>query len=98
VHENLNWQLVSEIGGVASVVAWLTWWIGEQFRKNREVFYRVMSLHNREDDDRFEELSNDIWRIHLRNAMRDGAEPPQRKAMPRRRYLTEDAQQRGVQT
>lgn len=85
----VTWQLLVMICGAVSTAAWLTWFISQQFRSNRALFYRMMSLHNREDDDRFEALSNDIWRIHLRNAQRDGDSPPERKTFPRRRYLQE---------
>lgn len=56
------------------------------------MFYKVMSLHNREDDDRFEHLNNEIWNIHVRNAQKDGDSPPKRRTFPRRRYLQESAE------
>lgn len=87
--EHVTIQLVSIVVSAVLITAWLTWFVREQFAKTHRLFYRVISLHNREDDDRFEELSNEIWRIHLRNALRDGDAPPQRKTFPRRRYLAE---------
>lgn len=71
--------------GTALTVLFLT----NEFKKNRQLFYRIISLHNKEDDDRFQALSDDIWKIHLRNAMRDGDAPPDRKTLPRRHYLAE---------
>lgn len=88
--DNVTVQLVGYVASAVGVTAWLTWFISEQFRKNRHLFFRVISLHNREDDDRFEALSNDIWQIHLRNAQRDGNGLPERKTFPRRRYLQEE--------
>jgi len=77
--------------GTASTVLFLM----REFSKNRQLFYRIISLHNKEDDDRFAALSDDIWRIHLRNALRDGDVPPARKTFPRRRYLAESISERG---
>lgn len=85
----VTWQLLSIVSAVGVFCAGLAWFIANEFRKNRHIFYQIISLHNREDDDRFEMMSNDIWRIHLRNAQRDGDNPPERKTFPRRRYLQE---------
>jgi hypothetical protein len=71
--------------GTASTVIFLM----REFSKSRHLFYRVISLHNKEDDDRFAALSDEIWKIHLRNARRDGDAPPARHTFPRRRYLAE---------
>lgn len=81
--------LLYMIGSVASGAAFLSWFMADQLSRNRRVFYQIISRHNKEDDDRFEALSTDIWRIHLRNARRDGDGPPERKTFSRRRYLTE---------
>jgi hypothetical protein len=85
----ITWQIASILGGAISTTAYLTWFVSRQFSQNRHMFYRIISLHNKEDDDRFEELSNEIWRIHVRNAKRDGDDTPRRKTLPRRRYLQE---------
>lgn len=77
--------------GTALTVLFLT----NEFKKNRRLFYRIISLHNKEDDDRFQALSDEIWAIHLRNARRDGDEPPPRKTFPRRRYLAESISEDG---
>lgn len=68
----------------------LTWFIAGQFAKIRHLIYRIISQHNREDDDRFALLDDSIWKIHVRNALKDGVTPPVRVHMQRRRYLTED--------
>jgi hypothetical protein len=90
----ISWHLIAAAGSVLfSVIcaaSWLTWFISNQFAGNRRVFYRIISQHNREDDDRFAELSDAIWGIHLRNARRDGDSAPQRKSITRRRYLVQD--------
>jgi len=90
----ISWHLIAAAGSVLfSVIcaaSWLTWFIGNQFSGNRRVFYRVISQHNREDDDRFAALDDAIWGIHIRNARRDGDGAPLRKSMARRRYLVED--------
>src|SRR5579863_1975200 len=87
---NETWQVLTIIGSIAAATAILTWFMSEQFRKNRATFYRVISLHNREDDANFALLEEQIWNIHLRNARRDGDDPPIRHKLPRRRYLMDD--------
>jgi hypothetical protein len=91
--EHVTIQLVSIVASVAVATAWLTWFLREQFSQTHRMFYRVLSLHNREDDDRFAELDTAIWKIHVRNARRDGDEPPERRPIPRRRYLAEDSEE-----
>lgn len=87
--QNVSIEFLSIVVGTFSCAAWLTWFLREQFSKTHRMFYSVMSLHNREDDDRFEALSGDIQKIHLRNARIDGDEPPGRNPFPRRRYLND---------
>jgi hypothetical protein len=91
----LTANTVYMVGSVASGTAFLTIWITNQFSKLRRELYRVISRHNREDDDRFAELHDDIWQIHLRNANIDGSKPPIKKPFPRRRYLIESGEERG---
>jgi hypothetical protein len=90
----VTWQFLSLLGGgiftVIGTTAFLTVWITQQFSVNRAVFYRLLSLHNKEDDDRFAELKEDIWSLHIRNARKDGEAPPVQRHFPRRRYLQED--------
>lgn len=83
--------VLSAVFSTAGITAWGTWFFRNQFSAARQMFFRVMSRHNREDDDRFQALSDDIQRIHLRNAQRDGDVPPPRRTFQRRRYLSDDA-------
>jgi hypothetical protein len=92
----VTWQFLCILASVATAAACLAWFISAQFSANRSLFYRALSMHNREDDDRFESLSGDIWRIHLRNAARDGDDAPERKTFPRRRYLQEAVDERSL--
>lgn len=85
-----NYALLSFVGTVAASSAMLAWFISKQFSDNRRIFYKVMSQHNKEDDDRFEMLKDDIWAIRIRNAQIDGTVPPEYNSFPRRRYLVED--------
>lgn len=55
--------------------------------KLRTYFERVISTHNKEDDDRFEKLNTEVWRLHLRNARKDGTTSPDFEPLPRRRYV-----------
>lgn len=90
------------IGAVAAFVgvstATITVFILNGNSKTRGVFYKelksirgyfnkVISLHNKEDDDRFETLNTEIWRLHLRNAKKDGTATPKFSPLPRRRYI-----------
>ena len=86
----LDDAMLSIIGAVAASSAGLAWFISEQFRRNRQTFYKVMSVHNKEDDDRFESINNQIWQLRLRNARKDGEEPPEYNSFPRRRYLIDE--------
>ena|SRR5271154_4384549 len=88
--ENSWLGFLSFMGAIAGSSAWLAWFISTQFSANRKAFYRIMSVHNKEDDDRFEALKQDIWQLRLRNARVDGVKPPEQQSFPRRRYLGED--------
>lgn len=85
------------IGAVMVGTAATVLFIMRESRQNRRLFYRIISLHNKEDDDRFQALSDEIWKIHLRNATRDGDQPPERKTLPRRRYLAETISEDGTE-
>jgi predicted tellurium resistance membrane protein TerC len=78
---------LTAIGGLIFAIAGLVWFLSEQFKRNRSEFWKAISeLHNtivgkmdtheKEDDRRFEALTTQIWHIELRNARRDGIEPP----------------------
>ncbi len=81
--------VVSAIGALILATATLVWFISEQFKKNREEFWKgISSLHNtitsmlgnheKEDDRRFERLSDQIHDVERRNARKDGRPPPTR--------------------
>lgn len=57
--------------------------------ETRRLIYRIISLHNKEDDERFAELNDGLWKLRVRNAMKDGEEFPEPKTFTRRRYLAE---------
>jgi hypothetical protein len=95
--DSTAWFEIATIGGtVVSSTAFLTWFILDQLAKNRRIFYRVISRHNKEDDDAFAMIQESIHQIQVRNAIRDETEPPPRRNIPRRRYLvTEPGEQDG---
>lgn len=78
---------VTMVMGLASTVAFLTWFIAGQFSKSRRDFYRIMSLHNREDDDRFLAIQEAQRELREYVARRDGTKIPHPKSFPRRRYF-----------
>ena len=86
----VDWHTLSIIGSIVTATAMLTWFMFKQFSDTRRELYRVISQHNREDDDNFAMIDDAIWNIHLRNARIDGDTPPARKKIPRRRYLVAD--------
>ena len=53
-------------------------------------FYRIISQHNREDDDRFLAIQEIQWELREYVARRDGTKLPHRKPFPRRRYVQDD--------
>jgi hypothetical protein len=86
----LTWGLLGMMGTVAVGTAYLTWFVRDQFTKQTRLIYRIISKHNREDDDRFEAISTDMWNIREHLARQNGQEIPPRKTFPRRRYLMDD--------
>ena len=82
-------NVVYIVSSAVAATAWLTWFIRDQFSKYRRDFYRVMSRHNREDDDRFAAVQDNQYELREYIARRDGTELPQRRTFPRRRYLIE---------
>lgn len=80
----VNWEsAVSVILGVTASIVGATWWLSDQLRKNRDIFYKQMAEyhnqmtmhmdnHEKEDNIRFNALSNSIWQIRMRNAAIDG--------------------------
>ena len=78
--------------GTASIMAYLQS-IKSSNKKliyeTRRLIHRIISLHNKEDDDRFADLKNDLWKLRVRNAMKDGEVFPEPTPYIRRRYLAE---------
>jgi hypothetical protein len=84
------------MGAVAAGTATIMIYLNREFANSRKLvyetrrlIYRIISLHNREDDDRFAELRTGQWRLEVRNARKDGQPPPQPQPFQRRRYLAE---------
>jgi hypothetical protein len=86
----ITFQIVTAVSSGVAVAVIVVLWITREFSKTRALFFRVISRHNREDDDRFAHLDTEVWKLHLRNARKDGTSPPERTAMRRRRYLMDD--------
>lgn len=89
----LTWGLLVVIAGVASSTAFLTWFVRSQFSNQQRMFYRIISRHNREDDDRFAALSDEMWNIRLHLAGQSGQPLPPRTSFPRRTYLVDGGNQ-----
>jgi hypothetical protein len=81
--------LLGAIGSLVVATGTLVWFMADQFKKNRAEFWKaITSLHNtittklddheKKDDRRFEKVTDQIWSIEMRNARRDGEEPPPR--------------------
>lgn len=86
----LTWNLVVLVTSVVCGTAWLTWFIRDQLSKQVHLFYRIISKHNREDDDRFEDLNTHIWNIRNHLSAQGGTPLPEFRPLPRRRYLIDD--------
>lgn len=74
--------LITVIGTVWS----LAWWLSHQFSKIRDLVYSKIDLletaitakleyHERHDDQRFNNMRNDIFDLRIRNAAQDGYKP-----------------------
>lgn len=86
----LTWGLVTILCAAVGSTAFLTWFVRDQFSKQRGGFFKIISRHNREDDDRFVNLSDELWNLRAQVARLSGDIPPSRKTLPRRRYLVDD--------
>jgi hypothetical protein len=82
--------LLTGMGSLLVAGGTLAWFIQDQFKKNREVFWRAITeLHNtvtakiddhaKEDKIQFRDLSNEIWRLRLAVAKGNGEEVPHRE-------------------
>ena len=88
-------MLAIVVGATVTIMLYLEKKFGEhrklvyQLERN---FYRVMSQHNREDDDRLLALQEAQWELREYVARRDGTKMPHRKPFPRRRYVQDDGE------
>ncbi len=75
-------QLLSTVTGVAAVVWTFAWWLSNKFNSMMSTFsdkidkvgnmvLDKLDYHEKHDDQRFGQISNDIWDIRVRNAARD---------------------------
>ena len=74
--------LVTVILAVAGIVWTFAWWLSNKFNSMMATFYNKidsvgavildkLEYHEKHDDKRFQQVSNDIWDIRVRNAARD---------------------------
>ena len=79
--------VVSAIGALLVATSTLVWFISTQFKSAREEFWKgISSLHNtittmlnnheKDDDRRFERISDQLLDIERRNARKDGDPMP----------------------
>lgn len=82
--------VVGSIVGTASIVWVSAWWLSKKFSETKESIYkkidilgdniiRKLEYHEQHDDERFQEVRNNIWDIRVRNAARDGLIPLETK-------------------
>lgn len=95
------------IGGILAGAFSLGVFVYDQFRRTRRSaskdlkdfklwVYRVISRHNREDDENFGALNDNIHQIMMRNAAKDGQSGLQNfRSVRRRRYLVNDGSRNG---
>lgn len=95
----ITWQLVGVVCSVALGTTIIVSYLNNQFKGVgrmiegiKLIVYRLISKHNREDDERFEALNQNIFDIHLHLAQRDGTEMPRMRTFPRRRYMVESVE------
>jgi len=86
----ITFQVVSAVAAGATIAIIVVLWIPREFSKTRALMFREISRHNREDDDRFAHLDGEVWKLHVRNAIKDGVPLPERTPLVRRRYLMDD--------
>lgn len=91
----LTWHLVSIVASVASGTAFLTWFVRDQFARQTRQFFKIISRHNREDDDRFEALNTNIRRIREHLLSGGVAAVGEMRTLPRRNYLSDDSTEDG---
>lgn len=93
----VSMQTLYMLAMVAAATATIIIYLEKKFSEHRKLVYqternfnRVMSRHNHEDDDLFEQIHTEIWRLHLRNAAKDATPAPEFKPLPRRRYVIDE--------
>ncbi len=82
--------LAAFIGGIGVAVATGILWFKNEMSKLRNEFFRIVSRHNREDDENFGVLEDGIWNVIARNSQKDSTPTPPRQSLRRRRYLMDD--------
>lgn len=94
----LNAVMLSEtyyILAAGSVIVGAVWWLSAQFSFLRNMIYTKaeelrlqltskFEYHEKHDDERFGNISNDLWAIRMRNAARDGVMPIPTKEIAKR--------------
>lgn len=97
------------IGGILAGAFSLGVFVYDQFRRTRRSaskdlkdfklwVYRVISRHNREDDENFGALNDNIHQIMMRNAAKDGQSGVRNfQSVRRRRYLVNDGSRDNAQ-
>lgn len=84
ISDSLDLSLIAFIGSVIGIVWTQALWLSGQFSKIRNlVFDTVKDLevslntkfeyHEKHDDQRFNDIRNDLWMIRLRSAAKDGS-------------------------
>lgn len=100
------------LGVIATTIAtalYLSWWLSKQFsivrqlvytstEKLQQVFLNKLEYHERHDDQRFQEVHNDLWTIRIRNAAKDGIplnrtdQWPSERNLQKNKKIVEDSQ------
>src|SRR5580700_9530290 len=92
VTQDTLYMIAAVAVGTASIMAYLQRLQSSNKKliyETRRIIYRIISLHNKEDDERFAELNDGLWKLRVRNAMKDGELFPEPTPFTRRRYLAE---------
>jgi hypothetical protein len=79
----ITFQIVTAVSSGVAVSVVVVLWIMREFSKTRALFFRVISRHNREDDDNFARP------FHL-SAPRRGMRIESPSHLPKRRWPTQD--------
>ena len=98
--------VIGAFAGSLSGVWGISLWLNAKFLDIRTLIYseskltrdeltRKMEYHEKHDDARFDQISNELWAIKLRNAARDGlnVQPVYRRAKYSKRQPLNDQQE-----